>query len=73
MINFNTNIGFVLGYTRQYMAANPGVKPIVIVDYLQIIPPTDHRQSDKEKVDNIVRGLHQCSVKQSFFCFPIEF
>ena len=85
VINFNTNIGFVLGYTRQYMAANPGVKPIVIVDYLQIIPPTDPRQSDKEKVDNIVRGLKKLqgdndlvvfivsSINRANYLSPIDF
>lgn len=54
--NFDTNLHFIIDYTKQYMQDNQ-VKPVIIVDYLQIIPPTDPRQVDKEKVDNIVRGL----------------
>lgn len=70
--NFNTNINFILSYTRAYMAANPGVKPIVIVDYLQIIPPTDPRQSDKEKVDHIVRGLKKLQSDNDLVIFVVS-
>jgi len=70
--NFNVNINFILGYTRQYMAANAGVKPVVIVDYLQIIPPTDPRQSDKEKVDHIVRGLKKMQADNDLVVFVVS-
>lgn len=70
--NFNTNIGFILDYTKEYMAANPGIKPIVIVDYLQIIPPTDPRQSDKEKVDHIVRGLKKLQSDNDLVIFVVS-
>lgn len=70
--NFDTNINFILSYTRAYMEANPGVKPIVIVDYLQIIPPTDPRQSDKEKVDNIVRGLKKLQSDNDLVIFVVS-
>ena len=70
--NFNTNITFILDYTKAYMEANPGVKPVVIVDYLQIIPPTDPRQSDKEKVDNIVRGLKKLQSDNDLVIFVVS-
>ena len=61
------------------------VKPVVIVDYLQIIPPTNPYQSDKEKVDHIVRGLKKLqsdynivvivvsSINRSNYLMPIDF
>jgi len=55
--NFDTNINFIMEYTKSYMLNNPGVTPIIAVDYLQIVPSSDPRQSDKEKVDTMVRGL----------------
>jgi replicative DNA helicase len=69
--NFNTSIDFITGYTLQYIKAN-GVKPIVIVDYLQIIPPADPRQSDKEKVDSIVRGLKKLQSENDLVLFVVS-
>jgi len=34
--NFSCNVGYIGDYTQQYIKRN-GVKPIVIVDYLQIL------------------------------------
>ena len=82
--NFDTNINFIINYTNAYMKKY-NVKPVVIVDYLQIIPPTDPRQSDKEKVDNIVRGLKKLqsdnqlvvmvvsSINRTNYLMPIDF
>jgi replicative DNA helicase len=70
--NFDANINFVLDYTRRYMAANPGIKPVVAVDYLQIIPPTDPRQSDKEKVDSIIRGLKKLQSDNDLVIFVVS-
>lgn len=69
--NFDVNIYSIVDYTKQYMAAT-GTKPVVIVDYLQIIPPTDPRQSDKEKVDNIVRGLKKLQSENDLVVFVIS-
>jgi len=69
--NFDVNIYSIVDYTKQYMAAT-GTKPVVIVDYLQIIPPTDPRQSDKEKTDNIVRGLKKLQSENDLVVFVIS-
>lgn len=58
--NFNTNINSIRDYARQYIRDNK-VKPIIVVDYLQIIPGDENSFSDKEKVDKIVTGLKQLS------------
>lgn len=49
-----------------------GVKPVVIVDYLQIIPTTDSHQSDKEKIDNIIRGLKKLQSENDLVIFVIS-
>ena len=69
--NFDTNIYSIIEYTKAYMEAFK-VKPVVIVDYLQIIPPTDPRQSDKEKVDSIVRGLKKLQSENDLVLFVIS-
>lgn len=82
--NFDTNVNFVINYTEAYMRKYK-VDPIVVVDYLQIIPPTDPRQGEMEKVDHIVRGLKKLqsdhnlvtlvisSVNRSNYLYPIDF
>jgi len=69
--NFDTNIYYIIEYTKAYIETYK-VKPVVIVDYLQIIPPTDPRQSDKEKVDNIVRGLKKLQSENDLVLFVIS-
>jgi len=69
--NFNTNIYSIVNYTKAYMETY-NVKPVVIVDYLQIIPPVDPRQSDKEKVDSIVRGLKKLQSENDLVVFVIS-
>jgi hypothetical protein len=34
----NAGIDFLVGYVEKYMKGNPGSNPVVVVDYLQIIP-----------------------------------
>ena len=69
--NFNTNIYSIVNYTKAYMETY-NVKPVVIVDYLQIIPPVDPRHSDKEKVDSIVRGLKKLQSENDLVVFVIS-
>ena len=54
--NFDTTIEFITGYIEEYMKNNK-VKPVVIIDYLQIIPPTDPHMNTKDAVDGHVRAL----------------
>ena len=54
--NFETNIGDIISTVEQYIKEN-SVLPVVIVDYLQVICPTDPRQPTKEAVDTHVRAL----------------
>ena len=61
------------------------VKPVVIVDYLQIIRPTDPRQTTKDAVDTHVRALKKlqtendlviiliCSLNRQNYLTPVDF
>ena len=58
--NFNCNVSFIREYTRQYMLRT-GAKPIIFIDYLQILQGEDTRQSTKEKIDSTVTELKRIS------------
>lgn len=69
--NFDVNVYSIIEYTKAYIEAFK-VKPVVIVDYLQIIPPTDPRQTDKEKIDNIIRGLKKLQSENDLVLFVVS-
>ena len=54
---FDTTVETILDKVKDYMEKNAGVKPVVIVDYLQIVRPVDKRQSTKDGVDSNVRAF----------------
>lgn len=59
--NFNCDIGYIADYVRQYIAQN-NVRPVVFVDYLQILQPTeDNKPSTKETVDKAITELKRLS------------
>jgi replicative DNA helicase len=62
--NFNATTDFMFEYVKKYMAANKDdsgnpIKPVVIIDYLQIIsPPMDAPGMDvRSKIDNAMHAL----------------
>ena len=65
--NFNCNVTFIGNYTRQYIAQNGGVRPVIVVDYLQVLqaekdPETGRKASDtKQIVDYNVTQLKRLS------------
>lgn len=60
--NFACNISFIGNYIRRYIEQNK-TQPIVFIDYLQILQPTEdiRRQSTKEIIDNAVTELKRLS------------
>ena len=59
--NFNCNISFIGDYVARYIKKN-GRKPVVIVDYLQILDGLgDQRQTTRDLVDTNVRELKRMS------------
>lgn len=70
-LNFDTNINYIREYITRYIKAND-TRPIVIIDYLQIIPPTDPRQSDKEKIDSLVRAIKKLQSENDLVVFVVS-
>ena len=58
---FEANINTILDRVNNYIEDNE-VKPVVIVDYLQIVRPLDSRISTKDGVDSNVRALKKLQV-----------
>lgn len=59
--NFNCNISFIGDYVARYIKNN-GRKPVVIVDYLQILDGMDdQKQNTRDIVDTNVRELKRMS------------
>lgn len=84
--NFSCNISFIGEYIRQYINQN-GTRPVVFIDYLQILQPAEdsRRQTTKETVDSTVTELKRISrdldltiflissVNRSNYLTPIDF
>lgn len=58
--NFDTNIFTIIQYVREYIKINK-VKPVVIIDYLQIVQGDPNSWSGKDELDGVVTGLKQLS------------
>lgn len=59
--NFNCNVSFIGEYVTRYIKQN-NVKPVVIIDYLQILDGiADQKQNTRDIVDTNVRELKRMS------------
>ena len=78
--NFSCNISFIGDYIRQYMrrngAAETGRRPVVFIDYLQILQPAEDesgkRQTTKETVDSTITELKRLSRELDITIFIIS-
>ena len=69
---FDTTVETILDRVKDYMSKNEGVKPVVIVDYLQIVRPVDKRQSAKDGVDSNVRAFKKLQVENELVVLLIS-
>ena len=71
--NFNCNISFIGDYIRQYIERT-GSRPIVVIDYLQILQPAteDKRGTTKETIDMTVTELKRISRENNLTVFVIS-
>lgn len=58
--NFDTTVQTIREYIEQYVAFT-GIKPVVVVDYLQILKPMSDKMTDKQAVDLNVTSLKKIS------------
>ena len=68
--NFNTTAPSIRSYVEQYIKDN-GVRPIVIIDYLQILQG-DPRLGDKQRIDNTVTELKRMTRDNNITLFVIS-
>lgn len=69
--NFDVNIDTIREYISSYVKTNR-VKPIVFIDYLQIIQPGDRKGTTKENIDFIVTELKRLSRDLNITIFLIS-
>ena len=69
--NFNCNVSFIGDYIRRYTQKN-GTRPVVIIDYLQILQPAEERKSTKETIDNTITELKRISRDQDITIIAIS-
>jgi len=58
--NFNITVNTIREYIDQYVAVEK-IKPVVVIDYLQILRPIQDRLTDKQQVDYNVTELKRIS------------
>lgn len=56
--NMQCNVSYIADYVQRYIDRT-GTRPIIFIDYLQILQPSSARRSDKEKIDENVTALKQ--------------
>jgi len=58
--NLSTTVEWVRGYVRRYIALN-NVKPIVIIDYLQVLQTDEESTNVRQRIDTVVTELKRLS------------
>ena len=69
--NFDANVNYIKNYVEKYIKYI-GVKPVVIIDYLQIIPPVNVGEQTKDAVDYNVRALKKMQSENDLLVFVIS-
>lgn len=69
--NFNCNVSFIGKYIRDYVKRT-GARPIVFIDYLQILQPATKKAGIKETIDSNVTELRRISREHGITVFVIS-
>lgn len=69
--NYETTIETIIEKVQEYIEGR-GVRPVVVIDYLQIIRPVDSRMSTKDAVDQHVRALKKLQMEQNLVVIVIS-
>lgn len=71
--DFETTAAAILETCNQYMREHDGIKPIVIIDYLQIIaPPADFKGTKGECIDENLKALKKWQKNNGLFVLLIS-
>jgi replicative DNA helicase len=69
--NFETNVYGIVDKVKQHIERT-GRRPIVFIDYLQIIPPADPRMTDKFSTDTNVHELKRLQADNDLVMFVVS-
>ena len=69
--DFDTNVESITETVKNYIA-EAGIKPIVIIDYLQILAPLNNSQTTKDVVDYNVRALKKLQTENDLVVLLIS-
>lgn len=71
--DFETTVADVIADVSLYMKLHPSIKPVVIIDYLQLIaPPVDFRGSTREYMDYNLKALKGYQKQNGLFVMVIS-
>ena len=71
--NFRTTAADITGFVEAFMERNKGIKPIVIIDYLQLIaPPRGFKGGVRETTDENVKALKDMQKRNGLFVIMIS-
>ena len=71
--DFRTTAADITKYVSDFMALNPGTKPIVIIDYLQLIaPPQGFKGGIREITDENLKTLKDLQKKNGLFVIVVS-
>ena len=69
--NFNITVTHIRNYVENYINIT-GIRPVVVIDYLQILRPVNDRWSEKQQVDFNVSELKRLSANNKIPVFVIS-
>lgn len=69
--DFETTIEDIRNTVTKYIEIN-NVKPVVFVDYIQIMSPRDQHMTERQNADDIVKGLKILQSKNDLLVFAVS-
>ena len=71
--SFQTTAADIVQYVEQYRAQHNGIKPIVIIDYLQLIaPPYGFKGGIREYTDENIKALKKMQLDNELFVIMVS-
>lgn len=71
--SFQTTAADIVQYVEQYRAQHNGIKPIVIIDYLQLIaPPIGNNKGIREYTDENIKALKKMQLDNELFVIMVS-
>lgn len=70
--NFEITAARIAAITAQYMSTRPGIKPVVVVDYLQILGLAGGNENNRDRIRNEVAALKKFQLEHNLVVFVVS-